>query len=72
MATIRRAGPCPSSATRSTILIDGRPAADARVGNCSVLKFDPARARGGETIEFSGPLDIVTVVETKAYLHAKG
>jgi hypothetical protein len=37
-----------------------------------VLKFDPARARGGETIEFSGPLDIVTVVETKAYLHAKG
>jgi hypothetical protein len=37
-----------------------------------VLKFDPARARGGEPIEFSGPLDIVTVVETKAYLHAKG
>jgi len=53
------------------VLIDGRPAADARVGNCSVLKFDPARAGAGETIEFSGPLDIVTVVETRPYLRTK-
>ena len=49
------------------LLIDGKPAADARVGNCSVLKFDPARAGGGQEIEFSGPLDIVTVVATKDY-----
>jgi hypothetical protein len=50
------------------LLIDGKPAADATVGNCAVLKFDPSRAASGATIAFSGPLDIVTIVETAPYL----
>jgi hypothetical protein len=53
-----------------TLLIDGKPAADATVGHCSILKFDPARAHSDETIEFRGPLQIVTVVETAHYFHA--
>lgn len=52
-------------------LIDGKPAADAAVGNCAVLKFDPAKARRGGVIAFNGPLDIVTIVETSVYLEAK-
>lgn len=50
------------------LLIDGKPAADATVGNCAVLKFDPSRAASGATIAFSGPLDIVTIIETAPYL----
>lgn len=53
-----------------TLLVDGKPAADATVGHCSVLKFDPARAHSDQTIEFKGPLQIVTVVETAHYFHA--
>jgi hypothetical protein len=53
-----------------TVLIDGKPAADATIGNCGVLKFDAGRATRSGTIEFSGPLDIVTVVETADYLSA--
>lgn len=49
------------------LLIAGKPAADAVVGNCALLKFDPARAAGGEEIEFAGPLDIVTLVESRHY-----
>lgn len=51
-----------------TVLIHGKPGADVTIGNCGVLKFDAGRAARGETIEFSGPLDIVTVVETADYL----
>lgn len=53
------------------LLIDGKPAADAIVGNCAVLKFDASRAASGAAIEFSGPLDIVTIVETAPYLPAR-
>lgn len=49
------------------LLIGGKPAADAAVGNCALLKFDPARAAGSEEIEFAGPLDIVTLVESRDY-----
>ena len=51
-------------------LIDGKSAADATVGNCAVLKFDPAKAGSRTVIEFDRPLDIVTVVETSDYLEA--
>ena len=51
-----------------TVLIDGKPVADATIGNCGVLKFDAGKASHGGTIEFRGPLDIVTVVETADYL----
>jgi hypothetical protein len=54
-----------------TALIDGKSAANATVGNCAVFKFDPAKARSGTVIDFNGPLDIVTVVETSGYLEAK-
>lgn len=51
------------------VLIDGKPAADAVSGNCSVLKFDPAQAGSGKVIEFKGVLDIVTLIETGPYLN---
>lgn len=51
-------------------LIDGKSAADATVGNCAVLKFDPAKARNGAIIEFNGPLNIVAVIETSGYMAA--
>jgi hypothetical protein len=50
-------------------LIDGQPAADAVSGNCSVLKFDPAKVSSAQTIEFKGALDIVTLIETGPYLN---
>lgn len=50
-----------------TVLVDGVPAADAAVGSCVVLKYDPALAASGKTIEFKGPLDRVTVVESINY-----
>jgi len=49
------------------VLIDATPVADASIGNCTILKFDPAIG-AGRTIAFSGPLDIVTVVESADYL----
>lgn len=53
------------------VLIDGKPAADATVGNCTILKFDPAKAGSGQVIEFKGPLQIVTVAATSYYLKSK-
>lgn len=49
------------------LLVNGQPAADATIGNCALLKFDPARAAGGDEIAFAGPLDIVTIVESRHY-----
>jgi hypothetical protein len=49
------------------VLVDGIAAADASVGNCTILKFDPAWAAAAHTIEFKGRLDLVTVVESAAY-----
>jgi hypothetical protein len=54
-----------------TALIDGKPAADATVGTCSILKFDPAKAGSGQVIEFRGPLQVVTVVDTHYHVKAK-
>lgn len=47
------------------IRIDGAPGATGRVGNCLLLKYDEALQDSGKTIEFVGPLDIVTLVETR-------
>jgi hypothetical protein len=47
------------------IRIDGAPGATGRVGNCLLLKYDPTLQDSGKTIEFVGPLDIVTLVETR-------
>jgi len=47
--------------------INGKPAADATIGNCALLRFDSARAATGDEIEFAGPLDIVTIVESRQY-----
>lgn len=58
--------------TGGQLLIGGKPAADATVGNCALLKFDPARATGGEDIVFAGPLDIVTIVESRQYAASPG
>lgn len=53
--------------------IDGkRVVPDAMIGNCAVLKFDPARRNSDQTIEFSGPLDIVTLVGLETELAEKG
>ena len=54
------------------LLVDGKPAADAVSANCSVLKFDPARAGSEQVIEFSGALDLVTLIETAPYLSRSG
>lgn len=53
------------------ILIDGKPAADATVGTCSILKYDPAKIDSGQVIEFKGPLQVVTVSVISSYLTAK-
>jgi len=53
------------------MLIDGKPAAHAVVGNCWVLKYDPKKADSGELIAFRGALDIVTLIETEPYLRAR-
>jgi hypothetical protein len=53
------------------VFVDGKPSADATVGTCTILKFDPARAGSGQTIEFRGPLQIVTVVNATAYLQPR-
>lgn len=47
------------------IRIDGVSSATARLGNCLLLKYDPALQDRARTIEFVGPLDIVTLVETR-------
>lgn len=47
------------------IRIDGVSSPTGRIGNCLVLKYDQARRDSGATIEFVGPLDIVTLVDTR-------
>lgn len=47
--------------------INGKPAADAAIGNCALLRVDPSRAATGDEIEFAGQLDIVTLVEGRQY-----
>jgi hypothetical protein len=54
-------------ASGGSVLVDGTPAADVTIGNCAVLKFDSLKAAGSQAIEFKGPLDIVTVVESEDY-----
>ncbi|MGI4720440.1 MAG: hypothetical protein ACRYGO_04440 [Janthinobacterium lividum] len=54
------------------VLIDGAAAPATISGNCAVLPFEPVRAGSAEVIEFSGPLDIVTLIETAPYLRDKG
>lgn len=49
------------------VLIGGKPVEDAAVGDCTVVKLDKMTARPDDVIEFSGPLDIVTVVDTRVY-----
>ena len=49
------------------IRVNGQPLADATVGNCKVLKIDPARAKSDDPVEFAGPLDIVTMVTMRDY-----
>lgn len=53
------------------MLIDGKPAAHAAVGNCSVLSYEPNKAGSGAIIEFRGALDIVTLIDTEPYLRAR-
>ncbi len=48
------------------ILIDGKLATTQIVGNCSILKFEPAKFASKQTIEFKGPLNVVTLVDTEA------
>jgi len=52
------------------VFVGDMPTADATVGNCRILRFDPAR-RGNEKIEFVGQPDAVTVVDTARYLPSK-
>jgi hypothetical protein len=49
------------------LLIQGQPVTEAIIGNCALLRFDPARAAGTDEIEFAGPLDVVTIVESRQY-----
>jgi uncharacterized protein YciI len=43
------------------------PAADTTIGNCVILTFDSIRSAGSQAIEFQGPLDLVTIVESADY-----
>lgn len=47
------------------IHVGGVPGATGRVGNCLLLKYNAALLESGKTIEFVGPLDIVTLVDTR-------
>jgi hypothetical protein len=49
------------------VLVGGTPAGDAAIGDCVIMQFDPAKA-SGESMQFDGPLDVVTVVESQDYL----
>lgn len=53
------------------VFVGDMPTADATVGNCRVVKFDPAQD-ANEKVEFVGQVNAVTMVDTDAYLHAKG
>jgi hypothetical protein len=53
------------------VFVGDMPSADATVGNCKILKFDPGQDVNRK-IEFVGALDAVTVVRTAPYLQAKG
>jgi len=57
--------------TDGVVFVGDMPTADATVGSCRVLKFDPAENLN-QKIEFVGKVDAVTVVDTAAYLQAKG
>lgn len=54
-------------AAEGIVFVGDTPTAAASVGNCRVLKFDPGQDLN-QTIEFVGPLDAVTVVDTARYL----
>lgn len=49
------------------VLIGGKPVEDAAVGDCTVVKLDKMTAHPDDVVEFSGPLDIVTIVDTRVY-----
>jgi len=49
------------------ILVEGRAVADAVEGSCKVLFLDPAREGRNETVEFAGPLDVVSFVDRRYY-----
>lgn len=49
------------------VLLDDAVVADASSGNCVLLRFDPALAASGKSIEFKGPLDVVTVIDSSDY-----
>jgi hypothetical protein len=51
----------------SAILVAGQAVANEVRGNCKILVLDPDRIAGGEAIEFSGALDIVTFVDRRDY-----
>ena len=53
------------------VFVGDTPTADATVGHCRILKFDPKQDINRK-IEFVGPLDAVTVVQTARYLKTKG
>jgi hypothetical protein len=50
----------------SDIFIDGKQVSSQAVGNCKILKYDPTQFVGTQTIEFRGPLNVVTLVDTEA------
>ncbi|MCS0806649.1 hypothetical protein NX774_01760 [Massilia agilis] len=53
-------------AADGVVFVGDMPTADATVGNCKVLRFDPAQ-NANQKIEFVGDLDAVTVVDTTPY-----
>lgn len=53
--------------TSGAILVDGQPAAARTYGKCKVMPIDPARFSDAGTIEFTGPLDIVTFADRRNY-----
>lgn len=57
------------AAAGGEVRVDGAPVAVTPAGHCAVLAFDPAKAAAGHAIEFAGPLDAVTVVDSADYLH---
>lgn len=47
--------------------IGGTGAADATIGQCSLLRLDPARIGSSGAVELAGPVDIVTIVDARDY-----
>jgi hypothetical protein len=54
-----------------TIRVGGKPYSDANEGRCKVLFDDPALELGETSIEFSGPLDIVSFIDRRHYAAKK-